>query len=99
MLENLENMYCAPIPVMLHDHDTGRQYVKGIEEALKNRNAESMIQHATDHYYLLQDHIYKEDNILYLMAEEALNEEQKQQVDLLYNKVNIEDFFEKEINF
>ena len=33
------------------------------------------------------------------MAEEALNEEHKQQVDLFYNKVNIEDFFKKEINF
>ena len=40
MLENLGIMHCKPIPVMLQEHDTGRQYVKGMEEALKNRNAD-----------------------------------------------------------
>ena len=94
MLANMENMHCNPIPVMLHEHDTGRQYVKGMIEALACDNKQELIENAKGYCYLLQNHIYKEDNVLYPMAEQALDESQKQQVEELYNLVQADEFSE-----
>lgn len=98
MLNNLENMHCNPIPVMLNEHDAGRQYVKGMEAALSKGDVKNLVENAQGYCYLLQNHIYKEDNVLYPMAEQALNEQQKQQVDNSYRQVNASDFFEKDID-
>ena len=68
-------MHCNPIPQMLHEHDLGRNFVKGMEEALKENNKEKVIENARGYIELLQEHIHKEDNILYPMADEALNQE------------------------
>ncbi len=97
-LNNPENMHCNPIPVMLNEHDAGRQYVKGMESALSRDNVKILIENAQGYCYLLQNHIYKEDNILYPMAEQALDEQQKQKVNDSYEKVNASDFFEKDID-
>ncbi len=98
MLEDTGNMHCNPIPVMLHEHDEGRTYVKGMEEALLQNDVKKLIKNACGYGYLLQEHIYKEDNILYPMAEEGLNDEQKLRVEELYQKVNTGDFLNKDIN-
>jgi len=98
MLNNEEHMHCNPIPVMLNEHDAGRQYVKGMELALSQENVKNLIENAQGYCYLLQNHIYKEDNILYPMAEQGLDEQQKQQIDNSYRKVNAADFFEKNID-
>lgn len=97
MLEDTGNMHCNPIPVMLYEHDEGRTYVKGMEQALLHNDAQNLIDNASGYGYLLQEHIYKEDNILYPMAEEGLNDEQKQRVEELYQKVNKGDFLNKDI--
>ena len=98
MLSNLEHMHCNPIPVMLNEHDLGRHYVKGMVLALAQENVESLIENARGYCFLLQNHIYKEDNVLYPMAEQALDEQQKQQVDESYQKVKATDFFEKDVD-
>jgi len=92
MLENLEGLHCNPIPVMLDEHETGRRYVKGIEEGLKNKDKEKIIGNARGFGYLLQEHIFKEDNVLYPMAEQALNDQQKEEVLLKYDEVNRGEF-------
>ncbi len=97
MLENANGMHCNPIPVMLYEHDEGRKFVKGMEEGLANNNIEQVIENARGYCYLLKDHIYKEDNILYPMAEEALNEEQKNKVQQLYDQVNAKNAQHKEL--
>ncbi len=98
MLNSAEHMHCNPIPVMLNEHDAGRQYVKGMERALSQENVKALLENATGYCYLLQNHIYKEDNILYPMAEQGLDDQQKQHVDELYSKVNASDFYVKSIN-
>ena len=80
MLEQEENLHCNPIPVMLHEHESGREFVKAMEIGLQTNNKSHLIKNARAYCYLLQEHIYKEDNILYPMAEQALNDEQKQKV-------------------
>lgn len=89
MLENVDCMHCNPIPVMLHEHDEGRNYVKGMETGISENNSRKIIENARGYCMLLQQHIYKEDNVLYPMAEEALTDEQKELVNQKYQEVEI----------
>ena len=69
------HMHCNPISQMLYEHDTGRNYVKGMEAGLNENDKNKVIENARGYAFLLQDHIYKEENILYQMADEALDNE------------------------
>lgn len=89
MLENNENLHCNPIPVMLHEHDEGRQFVKGMEQGISENNKALLIDNARGYCMLLQNHIYKEDNVLYPMAENALTDEQKELVNQKYHDVEL----------
>lgn len=97
MLSNLHNMHCNPIPVMLNEHDAGRNYVKGMVTALEDNNKEELLLNARGYCYLLQNHIYKEDNVLYPMAEEALDEQQKNEVEDSYLRISLNDFIDSDI--
>jgi len=97
MLENIGNLHCNPIPVMLHEHNEGRQYIKNLEEGIANSDKEQILTNARGYCLLLQDHIYKEDNVLYPMAEEALSEEQKEEVQAKYKQVKDELFSSRDI--
>ncbi|NLP59286.1 hemerythrin domain-containing protein [Lutibacter sp. B1] len=90
MLANVEHLHCNPIPVMLHEHDEGRTFVRGMEEAISENNISKIIENARGYGMLLRDHIYKEDNVLYPMAEEALSDVQKDDVNKRYKEVEIE---------
>jgi hemerythrin-like domain-containing protein len=97
MLENVGNMHCNPIPVMIHEHDEGRQYMKNLGKGIANSDKEQILTNARGYCFLLQNHIYKEDNILYPMAEEALSEVQKEEVQAKYNQVKDELFSSREL--
>jgi len=86
LIEN-EQMHCNPIPQMLHEHETGRNYVSGMKRALKENNTRGLIENSRGYAYLLQDHIYKEDNILYPMADEALDEETQASILIKFQQV------------
>ncbi|MEK7189792.1 MAG: hemerythrin domain-containing protein [Patescibacteria group bacterium] len=68
-------MHCNPTGQMLYEHDLGRGFVKGLEEGLSTDDAAKIIENARNYAQLLQEHIFKEDNILYPMADAALTEE------------------------
>lgn len=97
LLDNIDRMHCNPIPVMFHEHEMGRNYVKGMEAGLSNGDKEHVIENARGYCYLLQEHIYKEDNILFQMAEEALTDEQKEQVLRKYQEVEDTRFTREDI--
>ncbi|MEK6864112.1 MAG: hemerythrin domain-containing protein [Nanoarchaeota archaeon] len=69
---NLENAHCNPVEQMLHEHETGREYVRGLEDAIKRKNVPDVIENARGYASLIEEHIYKEDNILYPMADQAI---------------------------
>ena len=69
-----EQMHCSPMDQMRHEHDLGWGFVRGLEEALISGDKNKIIENARDYAELLEDHIYKEDNILYPMADEVLDE-------------------------
>ncbi|MCX5795952.1 MAG: hemerythrin domain-containing protein [Elusimicrobia bacterium] len=65
-------MPCDPRPVMLENHELGRLYVRGLEGALREGRKAELLENTRGYCGLLEEHIYKEDNILYPMADEAL---------------------------
>jgi len=71
-------MHCNPTSQMLHEHDLGRGFVKELEEGVKSNDKEKVIEGALGYAQLLQEHIFKEDNILYPMADQALSEDIQQ---------------------
>ncbi|MEK6875456.1 MAG: hemerythrin domain-containing protein [Nanoarchaeota archaeon] len=66
-------LHCNPVEQMLYEHDSGRNFVKGIEDRMKEKNRKKVIENALCYVQLIREHIFKEDNILYPMAEEALS--------------------------
>lgn len=80
-------MHCNPTGQMLLEHELGRGYVKGLKKGIKKNDAAEIIKNARAYAELLTDHIYKEDNILYPMAEEALGEKQKLVISGEFRKV------------
>lgn len=70
----------GPIGVMLHEHDLGRKYIRGLKEAVdKYKNGDqsavpAIIENARGYITLLKQHIEKEDTVLYVMANTALSE-------------------------
>lgn len=68
----------GPISVMLHEHELGRACLRGIRDAFDaavagDAEAQARIRRlAADYSGLLRNHIWKEDNVLFPMAEKLL---------------------------
>jgi hemerythrin-like domain-containing protein len=76
----------SPVAAMLMEHDHGRAYVKAMEtaaqEALagKEDRAQIVADNALAYAALLREHIAKEDDILYPLAERVIPEAMRQEV-------------------
>lgn len=76
----------GPIGVMLIEHVQGRNYVRGMGEAVSRykagevKAASDFIANARGYIALLRQHINKEDNILYRMADMHLSESKQQEL-------------------
>lgn len=85
----------GPIAVMLFEHEMGRKYIRVMTDSferykLNDASAASAIaQNAQDYIALLTDHIDKENNILFAMADDRLSE--KAQEELLEGFEKIEE--------
>jgi hemerythrin-like domain-containing protein len=68
----------GPIAVMLADHEQGRSFTRGMREAALKLDAgdssclDGVISNAHGYVSLLQQHIMKEDNILFPMANRVI---------------------------
>jgi hemerythrin-like domain-containing protein len=86
----------GPIGVMLAEHAMGRNYVKAMSQAIAaykagDRPAASKIaENARGYIALLAQHIDKEDNILYPMADRALTETTQQELSEAFKEVERE---------
>lgn len=74
------NMHCDPTMQMRYEHDEGRKFVKGMEDGLQDELWPEVIQNAHGYADLLNNHIFKEENILFPMAEDALDEPSKKSI-------------------
>lgn len=76
----------GPIGVMLMEHDHGRRFIRGMGEAVdawdsKGEEARKAFVHNARRYVnLLRDHILKENNILFNMADEAFTQEEQEEL-------------------
>lgn len=93
--------HCNPVEQMFIEHEEGREYVKGMSAGVQENNKQKIIENARGYARLLQDHIYKEDNILYPMADEALDKETKEDMLVQFEQVNkkMNQEIEKHITF
>lgn len=86
----------GPIGMMLLDHDEGRGYIKGLKEAIAeyqngDEEASSKISENALHYIdLLREHIGKEDNILYVIADEVISAEKQDELLAAFDRVETE---------
>jgi hemerythrin-like domain-containing protein len=85
----------GPVAVMLHDHEEGRNFVKGMAEnislykqgepsALKAINS-NMLGYAD----LLKNHIGKENNVLFRMADNAFTPAEQESLLLDFSKIEL----------
>jgi hemerythrin-like domain-containing protein len=82
--------HCNPVPQMMNEHEQARGFVRNMEKALRSKNLHDLAE-STQHYAgLLKMHIYKEDNILYPMAEQGLSDELKASISREYAKIEAE---------
>ena len=88
--------HCNPIGQMLHEHDLGRGFVKGLSEAVEKGENVETVKNARGYCELLQEHIFKEDNILYPMADTALSKETQKSIAEKFAQVAELKFDEKE---
>jgi hemerythrin-like domain-containing protein len=76
----------GPVAVMLHEHVEGRNFVKGIAdnlELLKKDNKQAiskLFENMLGYAELLRNHIAKENNILFRMADNALSDNEQKQL-------------------
>jgi hemerythrin-like domain-containing protein len=66
----------GPIGVMLAEHEIKRGLVKELRKAVKDINEDKIKENALAIVSLLREHIFKEDNILYPCAKDALSVEE-----------------------
>ncbi len=76
----------SPVAAMLMEHDIGRAYVKSMEEAALlaqkgvSGQEEFIAANALGYAALLRDHISKEDEILYPLAERVIPESMREEI-------------------
>jgi hemerythrin-like domain-containing protein len=76
----------GPIAVMLREHEMGRNYVKAMSTAFSGYTArdisssKGILQNAYDYISLLKDHIEKENNVLFVMADNLLSEKRQEEL-------------------
>lgn len=68
------HLHCNPVEQMLYEHELGRKFVQAMQEGVDKSDNDKIIEGALGYCRLLQEHIFKEDNILYPMADDVLDE-------------------------
>jgi len=82
----------SPIAAMLMEHDLGRAFVRGMEEAATRAlngepgQDEAIVTNARGYLELLREHISKEDDILYPLAERVIPVEMRDGIVAGYQK-------------
>jgi len=75
----------GPIAVMLHEHETGRAFIRGIAEAAAALGTDPgavrrVVENGRGYIELLRGHIHKENNILFPMADNVLSAEDQERL-------------------
>jgi len=83
----------GPVAVMLHDHAEGRNYVKGMAENISRYQhgdktaLQGIYNNMLGYADLLKNHIGKENNVLFRMADKAFTSAEQESLLLDFSKV------------
>lgn len=80
----------GPIGMMLEEHGVGRNFVKGLEEAVKRNDNKAIVENARGYVNLLRQHIPKENDILYPMADEVIDEKENEELVEKFEEIEME---------
>jgi hemerythrin-like domain-containing protein len=86
LVENGLSQESGPIAVLLNEHEEGRrlsQRMRLVVERLQagdERARDAVVMSATDYIKLLRQHIYKEDNVLFPMADKVIPTSRQEQI-------------------
>jgi hemerythrin-like domain-containing protein len=86
----------GPLAVMLHEHDEGRAYVGAIAGAIDayeggdQAAARTIAENARGYVELLRQHIMKEDNVLFPMADRVLSPDDQQELAARFDQIETE---------
>jgi hemerythrin-like domain-containing protein len=86
----------GPVGVMLHEHTIGRGYIKEISNELEKCETDSahssllLAGSLINYVNLLQNHILKEENVLFQMANKVLSEEKQHEIFEQFEKIEEE---------
>ena len=86
----------GPIAVMLQEHEMGRNYVKAMSDVYATYRAgdkssyKAIRQNALAYISLLRDHIEKENNVLFVMADNSLSEERQDELFEGFERIEVE---------
>jgi len=84
------------IRVMLQEHELGRKYVKGMSDAFAGFTtgdpsaSRGIVKNGQDYIALLRDHIEKENNVLFAMADRLLSEKMQDELREGFEKIEEE---------
>lgn len=81
-------VHCNPVEQMLVEHDDGRESVKKMENGLSENDKDKLIEGARHYTELIREHIFKEDNILYPMADDAISQNAQKEMLEKFKKIN-----------
>jgi len=87
----------GPVAVMLHEHEQGRQFTAGFRSAAEQMKtgdtgaAMDVIRNAFDYVNLLREHIIKEDNVLFPMADQVITGDDMVKVSKQFEEAVTED--------
>lgn len=93
----------GPIAVMLAEHVVGRDHVSKMAQAASDyregdeSSISRFVDNARGYISLLRDHIHKEDNILYPMADSRLTDEDQSVLEREFKRVNEDSIGAQEI--
>lgn len=84
----------GPLSVLLSEHEKGREFLKFMRVILQaplenDEQKRRLIFFARNYIGLLTDHIMKENNVLFPIAENILNSEQIKKIDFELEKANL----------
>ena len=87
MKENNISEEMTLIDILVEEHKVGRNFVKSMAEAISEKNNTKFIENARGYITLLDQHIDKENHILFPMANKSLSEEKQKELAIGFEDV------------
>ena len=80
----------GPIGQMLNEHEEGRAYISKIKEGVENGDIDTIVEAAEKYIDLLRLHIVKENDVLFLLANQRLKQSEADRIESEFERIEIE---------